>query len=178
MNYSNETNTQKRELKVLYRHFPEVKKLLISLGCDKTTAEDLFQEALIIYLNKKKDSAFQLTVEPIHFVKQTAKLLWFNEARKQQKINSQRIDLNELEENDWLQKEIRLQQLEKALEKIGEQCKELLQLFYGFGASMNSIAEKMGMRNEKVAKAQKYRCIQKAKELVAHVQTHVSLQTV
>jgi hypothetical protein len=39
-----------------------------------------------------------------------------------------------------------------------------LHLFYGLGLNMLDIAKKIGLRNEKVVKAQKYRCIQKAKE--------------
>lgn len=156
---------QRKELKQLYKHYPEVKKLLISLGCDKETTEDLFQEALIIYVHKKKEPQFKLEVAPIHFVKQTAKLLWYNEARKRQKQANTFIPTEELEE-EWFQKEMLHQQLEKAISKLGDQCKELLQLFYGFGNSMAEIAEKLHFRNEQVAKSQKYRCLQKAKDLV------------
>lgn len=157
--------SQKREIKQLYKHFPMVRNLLSSLGCDKETAEDLFQEALIIYINRKKDTAFKFELEPIHFVKQTSKLLWYNEARKRQKQVDTIIPSEELEE-DWFQKEMLHQQLEKAISKLGDQCKELLQLFYGFGNSMAEIAEKLHFRNEQVAKSQKYRCLQKAKDLV------------
>lgn len=55
--------------------------------------------------------------------------------------------------------------MEKALTQIGKKCQELLELFYGFGKSMAEIAKKLDFRNEKVAKAQKYKCIQKAKEI-------------
>lgn len=160
-----DSNSQKRELKQLYKYFPEVKRLLISLGCDKETTEDLFQEALIIYVSKKKDPTFKFELEPIHFVKQTSKLLWYNEARKRQKQASTFIPHTELEE-DWLNKELLYQQLEIAIDKIGKQCKELLQLFYGLGKSMVEVAQQLNLRNEHVAKSQKYRCLQKAKELV------------
>jgi DNA-directed RNA polymerase specialized sigma24 family protein len=70
------------------------------------------------------------------------------------------------EVEDWVQKELKILSIEKKLNEIGEQCKELLQLFYVKAWSMEDIAKKIGLRNDKVAKAQKYRCIQKLKDKV------------
>ncbi|MDF3028050.1 MAG: polymerase sigma factor, sigma-70 family [Fluviicola sp.] len=161
----------KKELGVLYKHFPEVKRLLRTFGCDGVTAEDLFQEALIIYLRKKNDPDFDFQLAPIHFIKQTCKLLWYNSARKEQKHGATdlKLDVEEVPDS-WMEKELQYKQLETALTKIGKQCKELLHLFYGLGWNMVDIANKLGMRNDKVAKAQKYRCIQKAKDLVQEAQ--------
>ncbi len=161
----------KKELNVLYKHFPEVKRLLRSFGCDTVTAEDLFQEALIIYLRKKNTPDFQFELAPVHFIKQTCKLLWFNESRKEQKQVID-IDLSETD-NLWIEKEMQFKQLEAALSQIGEKCKDLLHLFYGLGWNMVDIAKKLDFRSDKVAKAQKYRCIQKAKELVQESQLNV-----
>ncbi len=157
----------KKELSVLYRHFPEVKKLLRSFGCDNYTAEDIFQEALIIYLRKKNEPDFEFQLAPVHFIKQTCKLLWFNLARKEQKQFAVALEHDTADTADqWMEKEFLYKQLETALTKIGEKCKELLHLFYGLGWNMADIAKKLDFRSDKVAKAQKYRCIQKAKELV------------
>lgn len=164
----------KKEISSLYKKFPEVKRLLHSFGCDPTTAEDIFQEALIIYLRKKDESAFEFQLEPIHFIKQTCKFLWFNQARKEQK---QTIEVSENDFSDgsepWMEKELLYKQLESALSKIGEKCRELLHLFYGLGWNMIDIAKKLDFRSDKVAKAQKYRCIQKAKELVQDAKLNV-----
>ncbi|MNJ83172.1 RNA polymerase sigma factor [compost metagenome] len=163
-----------KELSVLYKHFPEVKRLLRSFGCDGLTAEDIFQESLIIYLRKKNDPDFDFQLAPIHFIKQTCKLLWYNAARKAQKqgTSSLEFDLEEIPDS-WMEKELQYKQLETALSKIGKQCKELLHLFYGLGWNMVEIAKKLDFRNDKVAKAQKYRCIQKAKDLVQEAQLQV-----
>lgn len=159
-----------KEILQLYKYKTEVKKLLISLGCEANLAEDLFQEALIIYLQKKRDDSFDFTYAPIHYIKQTCKFLWYSEARKNQRnpIVSGDFDFT-AEEQNWFEKEQKMRLMEAAFEQLGKQCKELLQLFYGLGKSMVEIAKKLDLRNEKVAKAQKYRCIQKAKELVGSV---------
>lgn len=160
------------ELKALYKKWPETRRFLATFGCNTLDAEDIFQEALLIYSRKKEDPSFELTVEPFYYVKNTCKLLWFNEARKQQKLPKSELpaDLVELD-TPWFQKEMKLRSIEKAMEGIGKQCQELLQLFYGLGWNMVDIAKKIGLRNDKVAKAQKYRCIQKAKELTEELET-------
>jgi RNA polymerase sigma factor (sigma-70 family) len=155
----------------MYKKFPEMKRFLATLGCTNSDAEDIFQEALLIYSRKRNDESFVLTVEPIYFVKNVCKLLWFNQTRKNNNKHSVEIDedLVQIESSSWFQKEMKLQRIETAIEKIGKQCQELLHLFYGLGWNMVEIAKKIGLRNEKVAKAQKYRCIQKAKEEVVKI---------
>lgn len=159
--------TTQNELRELYKKWPEVKQFLKSLGCRSTDAEDIFQEGLLIYTRKKSTADFKLESTPIAYVKNTCKFLWYNQSRKEAKHRS--VELNELameESEDWLQKELYLIQLERAIQKIGEKCQELLRLFYSAGWTMSAIATKIGLRNDKVAKAQKYRCLNKVKEFI------------
>jgi DNA-directed RNA polymerase specialized sigma24 family protein len=159
-------NRLEKELAILYKKFPEAKRLLIKLGCPAIETEDLFQEALLIYTRKKQGNTLALTVEPIYYVKNVCKLLWYNQSRKIGKKSFFEIDqeLISIDSSDWFKEEMQLQKVELALMQIGKKCQELLHLFYGLGLNMLDIAKKIGLRNEKVVKAQKYRCIQKAKE--------------
>ncbi|MFK7784276.1 MAG: RNA polymerase sigma factor [Crocinitomicaceae bacterium] len=156
------------ELHSLYKKWPDIKRYLRSLGCNSADAEDIFQEALVIFARKRVQPDFELTVDPFHYVKNTCKFLWYNQSRKESKRRTDELSENLTEENDdaWLEKEQQLALVEKALHKLGEKCQQLLQLFYGKGWSMSDIAKKIGLRNDKVAKAQKYRCLTKAKEEV------------
>lgn len=156
-----------QELKQLYRKWPDVRKFLKTLGCDSLSAEDIFQEALLIYVRKRESSDFELTVEPFFYVRNTCKLLWYNQARKEQKNGTTELQMElPAQEDQWMEKEMKIREVESTLGKLGAQCQELLQLFYGLGWNMVDIAKKIGLRNDKVAKAQKYRCLQKAKELI------------
>ena len=155
------------ELKALYRKWPDIKRFLKTLGCSGNDAEDLFQEALLIYSRKREQSGFELSADPFFYVRNTCKLLWYNQARKQNKQQTFALETDvEQLSDDWFEKEARLRTIETAMEKLGDQCRELLQLFYGLSWNMTDIAKKIGLRSDKVAKAQKYRCLQKAKELV------------
>jgi RNA polymerase sigma factor (sigma-70 family) len=161
------TTETEKEIKHLYKKWPEIKHFLAQLGCSKENAEDVFQEALLIYVRKKNEIDFDLKVEPIYYVKNTCKFLWYNQARKTNRIPQTDFPL-ELEsfESPWMEKELKLQQVESVLGQLGKQCQEILQLFYGLGWNMVDIAQKIGLRNDKVAKAQKYRCVQMAKDLM------------
>ena len=161
-----------KELKLLYKKWPEFKKYLKMLGCPIQVAEDLFQESLLIYTRKKQESNFVLTVEAFYYVRNTGKLLWYNQARKEKKQATFSLESDEEEINDdWFRKEMLFKKMESAIEKLDKKCQEILQLFYGLGWNMVDIAKKVGLRNEKVAKAQKYRCLNKAKEWVAEQET-------
>jgi RNA polymerase sigma factor (sigma-70 family) len=167
--YSKSKLMQEVNLKNLYRKWPIVRRELRILGCQGSVAEDIFQEALLILCRKIEDPNFVLDVEAIHFVKSTCKYLWFNQARKAQK--QQTVELNQEVaqiDEDWLEKEEKLTSIEEAILKLGKQCQQILTLFYSKSLSMEKIAQRVGLRNEKVAKAQKYRCIQKVKELIQH----------
>ncbi|MCH2224820.1 MAG: sigma-70 family RNA polymerase sigma factor [Crocinitomicaceae bacterium] len=169
MIHSKETDVNSAEqLKALYKKWPDVKRYLKTYGCSSTDAEDLFQEALLIYIRKIEDPTFELTVAPFHYVKNTCKYLWYNQARKEGKKQKTEIHENiaDIEDDDWFQKEMKLQRIEHAISKIGKQCQEILKLFYGKSWSMSEIAKKVGLRNDKVVKAQKYRCINKVKDQV------------
>lgn len=166
MNHSQKDQIEiNKELKSLYKKWPDIKRFMRTIGCKRTDAEDIFQEALLIYTRKLNDVNFELTVEPFHYVKNTCKFLWYNQARKAKHVQKTELHENFAEfEDDWFQKEMKLRSIETALSKIGKQCQDLLKLFYGFGWNMVDIAKKLGMRNDKVAKAQKYRCINKVKD--------------
>ena len=161
------------EFHTLYKKWPDVKRYMRSLGCNTTDAEDIFQESLVIFARKRTQADFKLTVDPFHYVKNTCKYLWYNQSRKESKYRTSEINDSFTEEIDdaWFEKEQQLALVEKALLKLGEKCQQLLQLFYGKGWSMTEIAKKIGLRNDKVAKAQKYRCLTKAKEEVQRLQS-------
>lgn len=152
-------------LRELYRKLPDIKRFLASMGCPTTDAEDVFQEALLIFSRKLDEPDFELTVEPFHYVKNTCKFIWYNASRKNAKMRTEEIsDAPDFEDNQWIEKELKLRRIETAITKIGQKCQQLLKMFYGGGSTMSEIAQKLGFRNDKVAKAQKYRCIHKVKE--------------
>lgn len=163
-----------KELTTLYGKFPDIRRFLKALNCSQRDAEDIFQEALVLFCRKWSDPNFVLTVDAFYYVRNTCKLLWYNEARRRQRNPNFTLETDVQQiDDDWFAREMKLAHVERALQTIGQQCQQILQLFYGLGWKMADIAAKTGLRNERVAKSQKYRCLQKAKDAV--LQSSVSL---
>ena len=152
----------------LYAYFPVIQKWLVANGCEKNQTQDIFQQALLVLCEKVQDPKFELTANIETYLFSVSKFVWYNQARKDRKESASYISEIELEaSNDLdalLEKETKLDYAFKALELISEKCKSMLQLFYLKKKSMTELAQEFGFKSEKVAKNQKYKCLQYAKQ--------------
>lgn len=153
----------------LYQHFPMTKKFIRNHGGNTEDAEDVFQEALIIFCRNVHRADFVLTVKPSTYLFSVCKYLWKDVLKKRSRtfnvtITSE-LELREEETLEHLlQQEEKAKQAEKALSALGERCWQIIRAFYFEHLSMQSIAERMGFQSEKIAKNQKYKCLEKARE--------------
>ncbi|MBA3682214.1 MAG: sigma-70 family RNA polymerase sigma factor [Bacteroidetes bacterium] len=152
----------------LYGYFPVVQKLVLKNNGSKQDAEDIYQEALIILIRKIQSPGFILSSSLNTYIYSVCRFLWNDQLKKKNKSIETDIETTlfvlkaEEIENDTTENENKL--AEKAFNELGEKCKQLLQLFYFNKISLKEIATKLGFNSEKVAKNQKYRCLEKAKE--------------
>ena len=106
---SNQTQILKEELKSLYKSWPSIGAYLKGLGRHSSNAEDFFQEALVIFLRKRKDPNFELTVEPVHYIKGTCRFIWYNQARKDKNTGFlENPEISDSLDSEWLEREQRL----------------------------------------------------------------------
>lgn len=152
----------------LYKGYPQVEKLILSKGGSKEDAKDVFQEALIIFYEKVSTTDFQLTSAIATYLYSVSRFIWKDKLLK--KKGKQSTDLSfefsSEEESEFkaaIEKEEKLKELEQVLTQIGEKCLKLLKLFYYDGLKMKEIAKKIGLKSEKIAKNQKYKCLERAK---------------
>lgn len=155
-------------IKALYRHYPVVRQMILKNSGSKQDAEDIYQEALIILFRKVKENDFKLTSSLATFLYSISRFQWMNELRKRKKESTD--DAPEISEDEanrisnYIEEEAQFKKAEAALLTLGEKCRELLRLFYFEKLDFATIAGKIGLSNEKVAKNQKYRCLEKARE--------------
>jgi RNA polymerase sigma factor (sigma-70 family) len=155
----------------LYKNYPQVEKLILSKGGSKEDAKDTFQEALIIFYEKVVNTEFKLTSAIGTYLYSVCRFLWKDELIKRKGKQSVDTDFEfsseeESEFQQALEKEAKFKQLESVLTQIGEKCLQLLKMFYYQGLSMKIIASKVGLKSEKIAKNQKYKCLERAKQKV------------
>lgn len=161
---------QSSALKKLYQYYPAVRQMILQNSGNRHDAEDIYQETLIILCRKVKEKDFQLTSGLKTFLFAISRLQWMNELRKRKKDVSISLDMTSEKETDveklssYIREEEQFKKAESALMKLGDKCKKLLQLFYAQKKTFKEIADALDFSNEKIAKNQKYRCMEKARE--------------
>lgn len=159
-----------KALDVLYTNYPAFKNSFKKSGGKADDAEDIFQDALVIFIEKVTNQSFNLTCNFKSYLFSICRNLSYEYFRKKGK---EKVIQNDREEEylsadviqDFLEREIKYAALDKTLKSIGDKCLTLLNLYYFNNQSMKSITQKMGFKNENSAKNQKYKCIERARKL-------------
>jgi RNA polymerase sigma factor (sigma-70 family) len=153
----------RKAVRGLYDCFPAVRQLVMSNSGNREDAEDIFQEALLILYKKARSADFELTSTIKTFIVGISRNLWYAELRRKGKdaviVNFEMVQDEIVNDNEQQYK-----MAEMAFNLLGEKCKQLLILFYFKKKSMSEVARILEFSNEKVAKNQKYRCLEKAKD--------------
>lgn len=156
-----------QEIQALYAYYPKIENLLKKRGANKIQVEDIFQESLLIYLQKKQDKNFHLSSKAETYICGIALNLFRTESRKQAFVNFEKVEHQDFQQDisDFKEKEQKFHQMQSVLESIGEKCSRLLKLFYVQKFSMEEIADKLEYKNVNTAKNQKYKCLERAKKM-------------
>lgn len=154
----------------LYRNFQRVRVWIIQNNGSSAEAKDTFQEGILVFLKKALDPDFKLVCKPSTYLFSVCKHIWMATLRQKQKTEAQLEDMEvgaaELSEVEELwRRERHFAALDSALQKIGENCRKLLTMFYLEKKSMEHIAAVFGFSGERSAKTQKYKCLQKARTI-------------
>jgi RNA polymerase sigma factor (sigma-70 family) len=166
--------TGRNELAVnsLYRNFPTIRQLVRTRGGSTKDAEDIFQEALLILLNKARNPKFQLNAKLSTYLYGVSRFLWYDQLRKHRPhIPYDPADLtNAADFTETIEHESRIRLAEQALNDLKDRCRELLMLFYQGQISLKAIATQMGYSSEGSAKNQKYKCLEAARTRLKELQ--------
>jgi RNA polymerase sigma factor (sigma-70 family) len=150
----------RKAIRSLYSFFPAIKKFLVQAGAPKSIVEDIFQEALVVLFQKSREKEFQLTSSLNTYLIAVAKYKFYEFVRKQQlTIQIDDSEFKPFEEDDV--NETLLKLIEKKVGELGERCKEVLVSFYYKKMSMVQIADALGFSSPKIAKNQKYKCLER-----------------
>ena len=149
----------------LYKLYPRIEKLILSKGGTKPDASDVFQEALIILNRNLEKTDFTLTASFYTYLYSVSRFIWKDHQKQFSKQELHELKPYEVLIFHGVLEEQKYQFAEKAFRELGERCQQLLQRFYLKKMSFKAIAEVMQFKSERIAKNQKYKCLQKAKVL-------------
>jgi DNA-directed RNA polymerase specialized sigma24 family protein len=149
-------------LENLYRSaFPKVAVMVKRYGGDLDTARDLFQDALLILLQKE-----EAPVHPEAYLLGISKNLC-------RRLGRQPVIVGLPDELGEASETTSHVSLWRFLRGAGSKCLQLLQAFYYKGQSMEEIADEFDYSSARSATVQKYKCLEKVREQVKHEEVFV-----
>ena len=173
---------REKPIRFLYKEFPKIKQLVLKEGLTNELAEEIFQNSLILFIEKVENPAFVLSSKATTYLYGINRFLAKNEAKSQRKSVqvewTEAISFDDSELNYDFEKEAQLNRMEFILTKISEKCQNVFKLFYFEKKSMNEIAKSLNFSSTNSAKTQKYKCIEQAIKLSETLETIPSSQAI
>jgi DNA-directed RNA polymerase specialized sigma24 family protein len=156
---------EKSDFVKLYKEvFPKVAKYVAGKGGTLNEAKDIFQDALIIYYEKKNSQ--QEFLDNGHYILGIAKNLWINKFREESRSVSLEESKTDIPFKEEKEPDLNTGRLMEILERSGRKCLDLLQSFYYQKLPLSEIATRFGFAGVRSATVQKYKCIEKVRETV------------
>lgn len=164
----------------LYRNYlPLIIRLVKANQGTEIEAKDIFQDGIIKFYQYTINGKFREECSIKTYLYTICRGLWLNELKRLGRKNTIYRDLItpiDLEVEKETPLKILLKNEGKSffddlLTPFRTSCQEIIRLYYYHNKSMKEIAEIRGLKNEEVAKSQKYKCMQELKK-------HVGEQTV
>lgn len=160
-------------IKSIYKlYFPTIARMIVNNNGSEEEAKDIFQEAVLVLYDKVTQNKFELNSKLSTFLYAVSRRLWLKQlSRKGNVANTSDIsdfeDILHVEEDIERQQEneLKFDQMNLALQELGEPCRTLLKDFYIKNLSMKDIQEKFGYTSTDNAKTQKYKCLQRLKKI-------------
>ena len=152
----------KEALKYLYAKFyPNVAKMIYHQGGQEDDANDIFQEAIIIFYRKAKKGQLDSNYAVLPYLMSTCRLIWLKTLQNRQKDKEALPMIEAAEEESPLYLEY-LESKRKELfyehfKKLSEDCQKTLTAFFN-GTSFSQMADELGLSSEEFARRKKYLC--------------------
>ena len=131
---------------------------------------------MVVLFGKAQDKDFRLTCSIGTYLFAVSKHLWYKKLQKQHKEPVYTLDNAGPDDEDagagyeddvnvHEEREAHYEQLDSALDQVGEPCRSLLKAYYHHDKSMQEIAADFGYTNPDNAKTQKYKCLARLRKL-------------
>jgi len=154
---------------LLYKfYFPSIASYIKQNMGKTEDAEDIFQEAIIILLQKVRQPDFVLTSSLKTYLYAISKNLWMKHLRDNHMVTVEDIELIMPEEDNFsievYPEKTKSEKVTSWLTRITESCQFILKAIFFYHEPMDSLMKKMNWKNKHTAANQQYKCIQQLKK--------------
>lgn len=151
---------------VVYRqYFPMVAAYVQQNNGHAADAEDVFQEVMLVLVQKIQAPDFILTSSLKTFLYAIARNCWCKRLRDNRLLLPGAEELpEETGMPDFFQEPPAAAQVQGWLERITDNCKRIIKALFFYQQPMALLAKKMGWKNKHTADNQKYKCLQQLRK--------------
>jgi DNA-directed RNA polymerase specialized sigma24 family protein len=153
------------------RVFPAVARFIRKQHGSMDDAKDIFHDALIILFEKKVASEIEITVTDEAYVFGIVKHLWLRRSKDNKNVRfTEEESLLSIPED--YNTTPNTNAIIHFLRASGEKCLQLLQAFYYEKQSLDRIKASFGFASVRSATVQKFKCLEKVREVVKNKSKH------
>ena len=144
----------------------KILRYLKSKGCPREDAEDIYQDAIIIFDRKVVDGEYMAMASIENFIFSIVKMNWLNKFRSYQRQSENEIEDDMLVEEDvtaYYNRKEKAETLSKVINLVNERCRKILTLF-SEGLKTDAIADELNLIDKVRVQKEKYRCLNRIRQ--------------
>jgi len=153
---------------LIYNFYPLIENYIINNNGSKDDAQDIFQNALLVFYQKVKSPDFELTAKLSTYLFAICKNSWLKVLRKKKDLAALDEDTHHIpiELEDQINEPAIIKAIQEKLKQLGDPCQSLI-IFHEFHKmKWEKIAEKMNYATAHAARNQKYKCLIRLKKMI------------
>lgn len=159
-------NHEDQWLEEIYKStLPRVARIVYQMGGNLEMAKDIFQDAVIIYLEKQKKHTLPANVSPAAYISGIARICCIRKMKQTERYSSlDNINTDIAVPADYYAPPPVAKSLLDYVKATGKRCLQLLHAFYYEQHSIQDIASDFNFKTLHSASVQKYKCLEKVRE--------------
>jgi RNA polymerase sigma factor (sigma-70 family) len=160
---------------ILYKfYYPSVKNFILKNNGNEDDAKDIFQETIIVLLEKVPKDDFNLTSSLKTFIFAISSNLWLKRLRDCNKMVKSEVGIYEkyLIDYEEAEEEIHHSNSNKVVslfKAVTNKCIVLLRAIFYDDKDIDSVTKEFGYTNKHNAQNQKYKCLEQARKGVENL---------
>lgn len=155
--------------KLYQNNFGKISNFIQNNSGSQADAEDIFQDAMMVLVEKLRQENFQLTASIDTYIYAICKNLWFKKLRNK----NYELSIGELQSSDFLSsindsiegEKTYLEKLKGYLIQITDRCNRLIQDIFFKGKTIDQIQKDYGYSTRHNAQNQKHKCVQQIRKV-------------